>query len=175
MAHANAPGTNLSANPVVRKLEQKVQALEKRHSEEDRQQAELIQRLDVQAQELKALEAKVGLLMRNLKEMQRGATATSAPRTGFLPPGLGDDLIAPQTYARPAPVQEAIPAPSERMSLAKLDALLSNLGIRMVEAGTETMTLEPLNAYGAENLRTLGFTPRLQEVEEFVKAKADLA
>jgi len=178
MSHAGAPAANIGSNPIVRKLEQKIQALEKRAQDDERRILEMAQRIELQGIEIKAHEAKLALLLRGIKELQREQPAAQFA-SSFLPPSADPPVVLAPLTPRPAP---SPPAPTNPtlvkpggMSLAKMDAILSNLGIRLIRADEETMTLEPMNAFGKENLRELGLTPRLFEVEEFVRMKADLA
>lgn len=160
MAHSGAPGANLNNNPVVRKLEGKVQHVEKRLAETEKREAEANDKL-------KALEAKLTVLMRMVKELQQGSTTPHfAPLPSMALPTsmvVGDEAPANGTPAVGG------------MSIEKIDAMLSNIGIRVVQVDHDFLEMEPLNAWGSENLRQLGNYVQLKAVEKFLRQKENLA
>ena len=160
MAHAGAPGANINNNPVIRKLEQKVQHAEKKLQEMEKREAEL-------SALVKALEAKVAVLMRNVKELQQG----SSPLLMAGPPPAAQNGHA----ASPSEEVFVTPAAPPPMSMARIDAALSNLGIRVVEVDHDFLEMEPLNAWGSENLRQLGNHVQVRAVERFIRQKENLA
>ncbi|MCG3151670.1 MAG: hypothetical protein GEEBNDBF_00950 [bacterium] len=176
MSQAGSTG-NISQHPVVRKLEQKVQALEKQRSETDLRVKEL-------EGHLKTLEAKVALLVRTVKELQQGM-AMEPPLMSFQgPPQPNASNGAVRQLPQESPVsvspttprpQPSAAAPQEPLSIHKIDTVLSHLGIRLVDVHSDTCALEPMNAYGRENLDRLHGDFSLGAVEDFVRGRLELA
>ena len=160
MSHQGAPPSNIAQHPAIRKLEQKVQSLEKKHHDDEARIAEL-------QSDLNALQTKMATLVRNVADLQRGVP--------------GRPLEAqPQFGSRPVEYLTATPTATPTaagLSLAKIDAHLSNLGIRLVEvdpSGTEC-TLEAMNRFGEENLAVLGQRAPVEQVAAFVREREHLA
>ncbi|MEO7995150.1 MAG: hypothetical protein ABI743_12190 [bacterium] len=181
MSQAGTPSGNLSGNPVVRKLEQKIQALEKKTQEQDQRVIGWEERLTELATSLKSSEARIASLTRQMREGIRSAPPASATNVSFAPPahameGSNGSAEVFVLGTAPNPATSSNGGGPAALSTAKLDAFLSNLGIRVVQVDTDDQfNLEPINAWGAENLTQLGRRPSRMEVERFVREKEHLA
>lgn len=181
MSSPGAPA-NISTHPAVRKIEAKIQSLEKHHGDEARRLTEAEAKIVELETHIKTVEAKLALVMRSLKEMQRASPLEASPRH-FVGPSSSDVATdgAVHLNLQESPVSvsataaRSTPDAATPLSISRIDALLSNLGIRLITVQSDECALEPMNAFGRENLTHLQGDHSLRTVENFVRARENLA
>lgn len=173
MSHQGAP-PNISQHPALRKVESRVQSIEKHLKDESKRISDAEEKVQQLETQVVTLEAKVAALVRTIRELQRSTDAT--PAMHFVDPPAKP--AAPKMAAAEEAVEVRSTRPvaaSDSLSIQRIDTVLSHLGIRLVTVQANECQLEAMNRYGQENLDRLHGDFSLGTVEDFVRARQDLA